>query len=529
MTHRAALAHALLLTALTIPAHAGAPTPIEDPIPGPIPQGAFHLNLQPIATGLTAPNWATHAPGASLADYLFVVDQPGSLWAVHLPTGAKSVFLNVALHLVPLGVFGPNSFDERGFLGAAFHPNYAVNGLLYTYTSEPATPSPDFSTMPEGVAPNHQAVIREWRVASPTSIPDANNPASLPDPASSRVLLRVDEPQFNHNAGCIAFGPDAMLYIAFGDGGGADDRDGQSFIGVPIVGHAEGNGQDPSNPLGSILRINPLANSSSNGRYGIPLDNPFTGESAAIPETYAYGFRNPFRFSFDFNTQRLYVADVGQNDIEEVDIVFPGGNYGWNMKEGSFFFEHNGNAPGFVTDTPNPNAPNDLIDPIAQYDHDEGVAIVGGFVARGNHVPAIHGRYIFGEFAKSFANDGRLFYLNPPANPLATTTIFEINPISGPFGRSLLGFGQDARGNVYALANSTGIPFPNSSGTHTGVVLRFITLPGDANADGAVTFTDLNLVLSNFGARGLGIRGDVNEDTSVNFLDLNLVLSHLTP
>ncbi len=528
MTHRATLTQ-ICIAALTANAHAGVPTPIEDPIPGPIAPAAQRLNLHPVATGLVAPNWGTHAPASALADYLFVVDQPGTLWAVHLPTGNKLPFLDVAPWLVPLGVFGPNSFDERGFLGAAFHPNYAVNGLLYTYTSEPATPNPDFSTMPDGVAPNHQSVIREWRVASPASTPDANNPATLPSPASSREILRVDQPQFNHNAGCIAFGPDSMLYIALGDGGGADDRDGQPFIGVPIVGHADGNGQNPANPLGSILRINPLANNAPNGRYGIPIDNPFLSEANALPETYAFGFRNPFRFSFDFNTQRLYLADVGQNDIEEINIVFPAGNYGWNTKEGSFFFEHNNNAPGFVTNTPNPNAPNDLIDPIAQYDHDEGVAVVGGFVARGPHVPALYGKYLFGEFAKSFNNDGRLFCFNPPANPSATTPIQELHPISGPLARSLLGFAQDARGNVYALANSTGIPFPNSSGVNTGVVLRFATIPADANADGAVTFADLNLVLSNFGARALGVLGDVNEDASIDFLDLNLVLSHLTP
>jgi len=167
-----------------------------------------------------------------------------------------------------------------------------------------------------------------------------------------------------------------MLYIALGDGGGADDRDGQNFIDGPMIGHgADGNGQNPSNPLGSLLRIDPLGNNSSNGKYGIPADNPFVGSDTILPETYAYGFRNPFRFSFDSLTGALVLADVGQNDIEEVNLVQPGGNYGWGLKEGSFRFEPNGNDAGFVTDG---TVAGNLIDPVIQYDHDEGTAIIGG-------------------------------------------------------------------------------------------------------------------------------------------------------
>lgn len=219
-----------------------------------------------------------------------------------------------------------------------------------------------------GATANHHSVIEEFRAISP-SLNDL--PESI---KQERILLTVDQPQFNHNGGALNFGPDGMLYIALGDGGGADDRDGQNSIEGPMIGHGDdGNGQNPNNPLGSLLRIDPAGNNSSNGKYGIPNDNPFVGLSSALPETYAYGFRNPFRFSFDSKTGALILADVGQNSIEEVNIVQPGGNYGWGLKEGSFRFEPNGNDSGFVTDG---TVAGDFVDPVVQYDHDEGIAII---------------------------------------------------------------------------------------------------------------------------------------------------------
>ena len=278
---------------------------------------------------------------------MFVSDQDGILWTIDLSSGDKSVFADLSGLLVPLGAFGPGTFDERGFLGIAFHPGYAANGLLYTLTSEPVGGAADFSTMPTGVMPNHQAVVREWQVPNP------GDPASIVDPASMRELLRFDEPQFNHNAGALNFGHDGMLYIALGDGGGRDDQG---------VGHvASGNAQDPSNPYGSILRIDPQGYNSANGEYGIPADNPFVDMDGYAAEVYAYGFRNPFRFSFDMATGDLYVGDVGQDDLEEVDVVIAGGNYGWHVKEGSFCFDPNGASPGFAyAQEPCPNEPAEL-------------------------------------------------------------------------------------------------------------------------------------------------------------------------
>lgn len=429
--------------------------PIENPIPNAISRGNVRVRLETVASGLVAPNWAAHALGHP--NHLFVVDQPGMLWSIDLDSGDKSIILDVADRLVPLGSGGPGTFDERGLLGAAFHPDFQTNGLLYTYTSEPVAGAADFSTMPEGAAADHQSVITEWRVTDP-ALPD-----SSVDVASAREILRIDQPQFNHNGGALNFGPDGMLYIALGDGGGADDVDGQSFGGGPMVGHgANGNGQNAGNPLGAVLRIDPTGDDSANGQYAIPPDNPFVdSQDGALPEIFAYGFRNPFRFSFDSQTGDLYLADVGQNDIEEINIVTSGGNYGWNWKEGSFFFDPNGNGDGFVKAQAT-GAPDDLVDPIAEYDHDEGLAIVGGFVYRAADIPELTGQYVFGDFAQTFSNDGRVFYLDDAG------VIQEFELVGQTeLGLSLLGFGQDSAGRIYVLGNTTGTPFEQ-----TGVVLR---------------------------------------------------------
>jgi glucose/arabinose dehydrogenase len=354
----------------------------------------------------------------------------------------------------------------------AFHPDYQDNGLLYTYTSEPVSGLADFAvplTMPPASPPNHESVVTEWQVPAP------GDPTSVVDPTTRRVLLRIEQPQFNHNAGALNFGADDMLYIALGDGGGADDQ-GPGHV-------SQGNGQDPSNVLGTILRIDPTGSNSANGEYGLPEDNPFFpggagpfgGEAGCADgfcdEIFAFGFRNPFRFSFDKATGDLYAADVGQNDIEEVDVVVAGGNYGWRIKEGSFCFDPNGSDPGFVFD--GDCGTEDLIYPVAEYDHDEGIAVIGGFVYRGSAIPPLRGRYVFGDLSRQFsANNGRLFFLSKKnivkRNRVKTSKIRELRLADQEgLGQSLLGFGQDAMGELYVLANSTGVPFGD-----TGVVLR---------------------------------------------------------
>ena len=475
------------------------PAPYLDTFFAPIHASGTRLKLELLASGLTAPLKGTVAPG--LPNHLFIVDQPGILWAIDLTTGTKSVFLNVGPaglnRLVTLGVLGPNTFDERGLLGLAFHPDFQQNGLFYTYTSEPTAGAPTFpTTIPVGSSPDHQNVVAEWRAVDP------GNPALGVIAASRRELMRVDWPQFNHDGGDLAFGPDGLLYISMGDGGGADDADGQEFLvadgalpdnTAPIVGHqGDGNAQKLNTPLGKILRIDVGGNNSANGQYGIPADNPFVA-LPGLDEIFAFGLRNPFRMSFDSATGDLYVGDVGQNDIEEVDIVVKGGNYGWNAKEGTLFFHINGNAEGFASDVlDNGRTTAGMIDPIAQYDlHGEGHSVIGGFVYRGSRIPQLRGHYVFGEFSRVFNfpsgphNYGRLLYLAQRTPEDRLLNIKEFNGFASamaalglsagpaacegtvPPTLAVLGMGQDSDGELYTMGNINGLPF----GTD-GVVLR---------------------------------------------------------
>jgi glucose/arabinose dehydrogenase len=465
--------HALNAIAASVPPGAvviqpQAHTKLDDPIPGLIPTSAIKIALQPVLSGLVSPVAAAVAPGDP--NHLYVADQVGQVWRLsirgdphHLPRHRATLFLDVSTRLVPLGL-PPLNYDERGLLGLAFHPDFQTNARFYTFTSQPVDGPADFSTLPPGVAPDCQSVITEWRVRHPG---DPNSPV---DPASARELVRIDKPQFNHNGGALVFGPDRLLYVSLGDGGNADDEG---------PGHApEGNGQNlaPGNVLGKILRIDPLGHNSANGKYGIPASNPLVGKEGA-DEIFAYGFRNPFRMSFD-QSGRLWVGDVGQNDIEEVDIVVSGGNYGWRIKEGTFLFDPNGpNGPddvgkGFVYAN-SPGSPPELFDPLAEYDHSDGpglpetrVAVIGGFVYRGNDVEPLRGHYVFGDYSAEIgeAAAGHLFTLGP-VNQVQELVATNRDPLDV----AVLGFGQDAEGELYLLANGTG-----TLNGETGVVLKIV-------------------------------------------------------
>jgi glucose/arabinose dehydrogenase len=287
--------------------------------------------------------------------------------------------------------------------------------------------------------------------------------------------MRIDKPQPQHNGGALAFGADQMLYVSVGDGGGEDDEG---------VGHApEGNAQSlaPGNVLGKILRIDPLGRNSGNGQYGIPPDNPFVGKDGA-DEILAYGFRNPFRMSID-QDGRLIAGDVGQNSIEEVNVVTPGGNYGWRVKEGSFLFEANGPGGSGFVHADSPGLPATLIDPIAQYDHtDNGqgavnrAAVIGGYVYHGDRLPQLRDRYVFGDYAgwSTPSPQGNLFVIG------RNNQIEHLVPINrDPFDLAVLGFGQDERGELYVLANDTGSLLGN-----TGMVMKLVRDPEETCRSG---------------------------------------------
>lgn len=399
------------------------PAELSDPIPGGFAASPTALTLTEIAPFDSAVR-AVKAPG--IDGSLFVVEQGGHVYRTDLATGQKSLFLDASANLV--------GCNECGLLGLAFHPDFQNNGLFYTYQSETIDAEPaDFSTFQN---PNHQSKIVEYQVsdASCNSFPQRRE-----------TLLIIDQPQGNHNGGDLVFGENNLLYISLGDGGGASDYG---------PGHGNlGNGRNNENVLGTVLRIDPLGNNSANGKYGIPADNPFVG-TPGVDEIYAYGFRNPFRMSFDTQTGELYLGDVGQNEVEEIDQVVKGGNYGWNWKEGSFFFYYYPNPSNmantirFVSDVAAPGAPMDLIDPVGEYDHDEGISITGGYVYRGAAVDAVlgadalFGKYIFADLV------GGLFELN-----LDTGEIKEF-ALAGGLPGLVTGFGQDADQELYLVTGA---------------------------------------------------------------------------
>jgi glucose/arabinose dehydrogenase len=448
------------------------------------PRTGIRIELTRVASGFTNPLKAKPAPGEP--GRLYVVDQIGKVWAVDLAHGSKTLFLDVSTRLVPLGVDGPGTYDERGLMGIAFHPCYRTNGKFYTWTSEPNDGAPTFpTTLPSDHAADHQNVLAEWRATAP------GDPGAGVKASTRRELMRIDWPEFNHDAGDLTFGPDGKLYAPTGDGGGTDDEDGEIFddlvrgVPSPVVGHDHGNAQNLNRVLGKILRIDVDGRNSQNGRYGIPQDNPFVKTPGAFGEIYAYGFRHPYRISFDKANGALYVADVGQNDIEEVDVVVAGGNYGWHLKEGALCFDPKGGDPGVATRDCPANLPQDLIDPVAQYDTDtEGHAVIGGFVYRGSRLPDLVGHYFFGDWSQVFndagpSNFGRLFYLQQTSfTPGQLAVIKEVKnlaeeanelgltdpalpPAGFPQTVAVSGFGQDDDGEIYLLGNKVGFPIGN--------------------------------------------------------------------
>jgi hypothetical protein len=394
----------------------------------------IRVYLVPIVTGLTCPIQMVVAPGQS--DRTYLVDQRGLVLVVRNRAVQQVPFMDirgVVNELAPNGL--DPGYDERGLLSLAFHPDYARADrpgyrTLYTLHNVPVTRVADFPAPPypqRGIDINCQEVIAEWKLDA--RLRDRVNPNTY------REVMRWDKPQLNHNGGTLLFGPDGLLYASIGDGGNGGDSG-------PGHNPKTGNAQDLRTILGKVIRINPLAPAlttaragavGANRRYRIPSDNPFAQRAGVVREVFAYGLRNPFRMNFDDPTGRLIVADVGQNAVEEVDVIVKGGNYGWPIKEG---------RQAYRPSAGNINDPR-LINPVVSYAHDllepPLLATIGGFVYRGNTIPALQGKYVFGDLS------GRLL--------VADLKTGKLQQLADP-NLFIKGIGQDANRELYVLESS---------------------------------------------------------------------------
>ena len=339
------------------------------------------IELAPVVTsGLRSPVYVTHAGDGS--GRLSVVEQPGRIRLIKSGALFASPFLDIADRVS----FG----GERGLLGLAFHPAYRQNGRYFV----------NYSRASDGAT-----VVAEYRVSN--------------DPDTSRrdekIILLVDQPYGNHNGGMVAFGPDGFLYIGMGDGGAGGDPGNR--------------GQDETNLLGKMLRIDV----NGDGPYAIPSDNPFA-VGGGRPEIFAQGFRNPWRFSFDRGSGRLWVADVGQNAWEEVDVVRRGGNYGWRVMEGAHCFS-----------PPRGCRREGLVQPVAEYaNRGPRCSITGGYVYRGKSIPALRGAYLFGDYCS-----GELFGLRN-LDGLAKKGLIAPE-VRLRTGLRISSFGEDEAGELYVV------------------------------------------------------------------------------
>lgn len=329
------------------------------------------------------PLYVTQAPGDR--DHLFVVEQTGRVRVMTDGSAEETPFLDLSGSVSCCG--------EQGLLSIAFAPDYRKSGLVYVdYTDR-----------------SGDTRVVEYRRST-------SNPLTV-DPGSARVVLRVNQPFPNHNGGLVLFGPDDLLYVGLGDGGGAGDPDR--------------TGQDLGTLLGKILRIDPRA---GGGRpYSVPASNPFVDQSGARPEIYSYGLRNPWRFSFDRMSDALSIGDVGQTRFEEIDLVprgaGRGANFGWSAYEGFARLNDDQTAP-------------DAVPPVLVYGHDAGCSVTGGYVVRDQSLPSLYGRYLYGDYC---AGELRSF----PAVPGRRATDDRALGLEVPL---LSSFGEDDAGHIYATS-----------------------------------------------------------------------------
>lgn len=418
------------------------------------------LDLALIADNLVSPIGLVPAPDNTKR--LFVIDQIGKVWIIDKNNIRLPVpFIDISSKIVPLNA----PYDERGLLGFSFHPNYKNNGRFFIYYNlPPRTGGPQ-----PGINWNNLSRIAEFKV----------NPANpdMADMNSEKVLFDLDDPQTNHNGGTLAFGPDGYFYIAIGDGGAANDV-APGHVEDWYMANAGGNGQDlEANLFGNILRIDV----NSGTPYGIPADNPFVNKPGR-DEIYAYGFRNPFRFSFDMGGFRqLFAGDAGQVLYEEISIVKKGGNYGWNVKEGTHCFNAANNKEVFPSCPMADVLGNPLIDPIIELNNFQNPAggkattIIGGNVYRGHAIHGIYGKYIFGTFSQGPGTpNGELFIADPALHGLWSFSELPLKSYANDLGYYLKGFGQDLRGEIYLTVSGMAGPSGN-----TGKVFKLVVAEKD--------------------------------------------------
>ncbi len=325
------------------------------------------------------------------SDLMFVTEQGGVIYSFSSSNPQQAnVFLDITDRVNRGG-------NEEGLLGLVFDPDYQGNSYFYVYYSA-ADPT--------------RSVLSRFSL-------DQEN-TDVADPESEVIIMEVEQPYSNHNGGQLAFGPDGYLYLGLGDGGSAGD---------PL-----GNGQNPGTLLGSILRID-VSGLSGPGDYEIPVDNPFVGVGGTREEIWAFGLRNPWRFSFDSNTGLLWAGDVGQSSWEEIDIIVKGANYGWNTMEGSHCY-----SPATGCNQ------SGLTLPVVEYDHSQGCSVTGGYVYRGDQIASLQGYYVYGDYCS-----GNIWALTYDGS-VVTENILLVDS-----GLRITSFGQDLAGNLYILDRQGGI------------------------------------------------------------------------
>ena len=346
----------------------------------------FDVGLDPVAEGFDRPLFVTNAGD----DRLFVVEKAGRIRIIENDAVLEPPFLDITNRV------GSDS-SEQGLLGLAFAPNFAESGLFYVnYTDL-----------------NGDTVVSRFHVADDDSVAE---------PESETVILTQDQPFPNHNGGMLAFGPDNYLYIGFGDGGGQGDPDG--------------NGQSLDTWLGKILRIEVDPEYTNGGPYAVPEDNPFVDDPDALPEIWAYGLRNPWRFSFDRETGDVWIGDVGGSAFEEINrlqVDESGANLGWVVMEGPECSAGEDCEPA------------DYVPPVFSYTHEFGCSVTGGYVSRGEEFAGLNGAYVFADYCS-----GLIWGLGPDGEGGYVAS----EPIET--GLSVSSFGEGADGRIYLTDLSGG-------------------------------------------------------------------------